>query len=151
VEQEKPRPGAARVITEGEWAGWSTWSSGDDPYETAIGPFCFKAAADGAVRCAFAPDAHHLNNSGAIHGGALMSFADFSLFALAQSALNGAQAVTVTCNCEFLSPGSTGAPIEAEGEVLRATRSMIFVRGIVRQLDKPLLAFSGSLKIVNKP
>ena len=34
-------------VTEGPFAGWMTWGEGADPYETAIGPFCFKVDADG--------------------------------------------------------------------------------------------------------
>ena len=37
-------------VTEGPFAGWMTWGEGADPYETAIGPFCFKVDASGAAR-----------------------------------------------------------------------------------------------------
>jgi acyl-coenzyme A thioesterase 13 len=133
------------VLKEGPFAGWQTWSAGADPYETALGPFCFRLEGE-RVRCAFAPRQEHLNGGGTIHGGALMSFADFSLFCIAHNALAGAKAVTLTCNSEFLKGGTLDGVVEAEGEVLRATRSLIFVRGLVTQLSQPLLAFSGTLK-----
>ena len=133
------------LLTEGPFAGWNTWGHGADPYETAIGPFCFKEEGDRA-RSAFQPRREHLNGGGKIHGGALMSFADFSLFSIAHKALKGAHAVTLTCNCEFLSAGDLSAVIEAEGEMLRETRSLIFVRGLITQASRPLLAFSGTLK-----
>ncbi len=81
-----------------------------------------------------------------MHGGALMSFADFALFAIAHSALRGAHAVTLTCNSEFLGPGGLDGAIEAEGDVLRETRSLVFVRGLLTQSSRPVLAFSGALK-----
>lgn len=133
-------------ITEGPFAGWTTWSNGADPYETAIGPFCFRLEADGRARCAFQPRREHLNGGGTIHGGALMSFADFSLFAIAHNALRGVHAVTLTCNSEFLSAGNLENVVYAEGDVLRETRSLVFVRGLVTQDSRPLLAFSGALK-----
>ena len=133
------------LLTEGPFAGWSTWGHGADPYETAIGPFCFKEE-NGGARSAFQPRREHLNGGGEIHGGALMSFADFSLFSIAHKALKGAHAVTLTCNCEFLSAGDLSAVIEAEGEMLRETRALIFVRGLITQASRPLLAFSGTLK-----
>ena len=133
------------LLKEGRFAGWSTWSAGGDPYETAIGPFCFRL--DGArVRCAFEPRREHLNGGGAIHGGALMSFADFALFCIAHKELAGDRAVTLTCNSEFLKAGALGDLVEAEGQVLRATRTLIFVRGLLTQSSQPLLAFSGTLK-----
>lgn len=138
--------GEPESVTEGPFAGWWTWGQGADPFETALGPFCFKIEG-GGVRCAFEPRREHLNGSGAIHGGALMSFADFSLFSIAYNALaGGVRAVTLTFNSEFLSAGTLGAWIEAEGEVLRETRSLIFVRGLVTQGSRPVLAFSGTLK-----
>ncbi|HYD86108.1 MAG TPA: PaaI family thioesterase [Vitreimonas sp.] len=135
-------------LKDGPFAGWLTWSAGADPYETAIGPFCFKLE-DGRARSAFQPRREHLNGGGTIHGGALMSFADFSLFSIAHNVLRGAKAVTLTCNCEFLSAGGLDGAVESEGEVLRETRSLIFVRGIVTQLGQPLLAFSGALKKIS--
>ena len=145
---DQPFPGPT-VLTEGPFAGWSTWSAGADPFETAIGPFCFKVDPDGRARSAFLPRREHLNGGGSVHGGALMSFADFALFSIAHKALEGVKAVTLTCNCEFLSAGEAGAVIEAEGDVLRETRSLIFVRGLVTQASRPLLAFSGTLKKIN--
>ena len=133
------------VIKDGPFRGWMTWGAGEDPYETAIGPFCFRAEGR-EVTCAFAPKRTHLNGGGTIHGGALMSFADFALFAIAHEALGGAKAVTIAFNCDFLSPGGLDEMIEARGEVLRATRSLVFVRGLITQATRPLLALSGTLK-----
>ena len=138
------------LVTEGPFAGWMTWSRGADPYETLLGPFCFKLE-DEHVRSAFEPKTHHLNGGATLHGGALMSFADFSLFSIAHKALSDdVRAVTLSCNCEFLSAGDLDGWIEAEGEVLRETRSIIFVRGLITQRDRPVLAFSGALKKINR-
>lgn len=137
------------VLQDGPFKGWSTWSGGADPYETAIGPFCYRID-HGKALCAFQPRPDHLNGGGTIHGGALMSFADFSLFAIAHNALrDGVKAVTLTCNSEFIGAGDLSANVEAHGEVLRETRSLIFVRGLVTQTSRPLLAFSGTLKKID--
>ncbi len=139
-------PTGPTVIADGRFAGWTTWSNGADPYESVIGPFCFKVE-DGHALSAFEPKPHHLNGGGTIHGGALMSFADFALFAIAHNALSGnVKAVTLTCNSEFIGAGNLDALVEARGEVLRDTRSLIFVRGLITQASRPLLAFSGTLK-----
>jgi uncharacterized protein (TIGR00369 family) len=137
--------GAPIVVTEGSFRGWTTWSAGADPYETAIGPFYFRMDGEKA-RCAFEPRRDHLNGGGAIHGGALMSFADFALFAIAHNALAGTKTVTLTMNSEFIAAGDLSGMVEAQGEVLRVTRSLVFVRGLLTQVSRPLLAFSGTLK-----
>lgn len=139
-----------QILTEGPFAGWSTWGCGADPYETALGPFCFRER-EGSIDCAFLPRRDHLNVGGTIHGGALMSFADFAFFAIANNALAGGYAVTVTCNCEFLAPGIADEIVEARGEVLRQTRSLVFVRGVITQNTRSLLAFSGTLKKIDAP
>ena len=142
--------GQPELLTEGPFAGWMTWSRGADPFETLLGPYCFKIE-NGRARCAFEPRRDHLNGGGNIHGGALMSFADFSLFSIAHNALaGGVLAVTLTCNCEFLSAGKLDARVEAEGDVLRETRSLIFVRGLITQKSRPVLAFSGALKKIGR-
>ena len=132
-------------LKQGPFAGWMTWGAGSDPFETANGPFCFKIE-NGAAHCAFQPRREHLNGGGSIHGGALMTFADFALFSIAYSTLGDVRAVTLTFSSEFLSAGSLEGMIEARGEVLRETRSIVFVRGLVTQVSRPLLSFSGTLK-----
>lgn len=145
-EQSAPTMSSGAVtVKEGPFAGWTTWSLGSDPYETSIGPFYFRTD-DDRPQCAFQPRREHLNGGGTIHGGALMSFADFALFAIAHKALEGAHAVTLTCNSEFVGAGSLDGVVEATGEVIRDTRSVIFVRGVVTQSGRPLLSFSGTLK-----
>jgi acyl-coenzyme A thioesterase 13 len=139
----------AVTVAEGPFAGWTTWSQGSDPYETAIGPFYFRAD-DGRARCAFQPRREHLNGGGTIHGGALMSFADFALFAIAHNALANSHAVTLTFSSEFVGAGGLDGTVEADGEVIRDTRSVIFVRGLVTQASRPLLSFSGTLKKIGR-
>ena len=148
-EASGPQPTTGPIkLTEGPFAGWMTWGAGADPYETAIGPFCFRLDGE-RLRSAFQPRREHLNGGGKIHGGALMSFADFALFSIAHNALRNTRAVTLTCNCEFLTAGDLGAVIEADGEVLRSTRSLVFIRGTITQAGRPLLAFSGTLKKID--
>lgn len=142
--------GAPQKLTQGPLAGWWTWGLGQDPYESMVGPFAFARDADGRYRAGFVPEPRHLNGAGAIHGGCLMSFADFALFAIANDSFaQGAMAVTLTCNCEFLGAGGLDGLVEATGEVTRETRSLIFVQGKIVQSGAAILAFSGVLKKLN--
>lgn len=143
--------GAPVELTDGPFKGWLTWGDGRDPFETLVGPLVFKSEPDGRSRAAFLPDRKHLNGGGVIHGGALMSFADFALFGLAHEALKGAFAVTVTFNAEFVGAGQSGAVVEAEGRVIKQTKSLVFVQGVLMQGGAPILAFSGTLKKIKAP
>ena len=105
---------------------------------------------NGEPVAAFRAERRHLNGAGVVHGGCLMTFADFSLFAIATHAMDGAYGLTVAMTSEFLSGPREGAWIEARGEVLRAGGSLIFVRGLVTGDGEACLNFSGTIKRLRK-
>ena len=133
------------LVTDGEFKGWLTWASEAFEHDTA-GPFYFKTDEQGVV-AAFRAKAKHMSQGGVVHGGCLMTFADFSLFAIAAEELGeGGYGLTVAFNSEFLSGARLGQLIEARGEVLRAGGSLIFVRGLVIADGTPCLNYSATLK-----
>jgi acyl-coenzyme A thioesterase PaaI-like protein len=138
----------AVTMTEGEFAGWKLWR-GWDPFEDANGPFYFFEEADGSVRrAAFRAEQKHMNGSGFMHGGCMMTFADFALFAIAQPALGGDRGVTATFSSELIGAGNVGDLVECDGEIVKAGKSLIFLRGLVRVGENPLMTFSGVIKKV---
>ena len=113
----------------------------DDPFEDHVGPLGYKVV-DGTITFAFLADARHRNTAGTVHGGMLMTFADFALCLTATWDQPGEKCVTVSCNSEFVAPGRPGDLIEASGEVVRRTKSLTFVRGQVYADDRILLNYS---------
>jgi acyl-coenzyme A thioesterase PaaI-like protein len=135
------------VGTDGEFAGWRTWSR--DSFETHTGPFWHRMEDDGSIRCAFRVETKHLNGSGNVHGGCFMTFADYCLFAMAGPILHG-PGVTVGFGCEFLDAARGGELIEGTGEVTRAGGSLIFLRGQLTSGERTLFTFSGTIKRVKR-
>lgn len=137
----------------GRLAGYETWE-GHDPFEDHAGPFFFRQHEDGSVTCAFEATPTHCNGGGFLHGGLLMTFADFSLFAIGRHVLHGGPSVTVSFAAEFTAAAAAGEFIEARGEVVRNTGSMVFLRGQVftgkGEDERILLNFSGIVKRVKK-
>jgi acyl-coenzyme A thioesterase PaaI-like protein len=133
------------VETEGEFEGWRTWSR--DSFESHTGPFWHRMDANGRVQCAFRVENKHLNGMRNVHGGCFMTFADYCLFALASTELQG-PGVTVAFSCEFLDAAREGELIECDGEVTRAGGSLIFLRGVLRSGERRLFTFSGTIKRV---
>ncbi len=131
------------TATTGEFAGWMNWPS--DNWEMNGGPFYFRKGPDGAAQCAFRATDKHMNGQGHMHGGCMMTFADFSMFGIAAVALGNSQAVTVSMNGEFVSGAMAGDLIEATGEVVKAGKRMIFIRGTITTGGRPVLMFSGTL------
>ncbi len=120
----------------------------NDPYEDKTGPFFMKQDnAGGNPVSAFICDETHLNGAGFLHGGMLMTFADYALFVIASMQLRTDYAVTVSCQMEFLKGASPlSQPVFAEGEITRSTRSLIFIRGQIYAKGDTLATFSGILK-----
>lgn len=136
------------TVQHGEFAGWSTWIH--DPFEhDTAGPFYFRVDERGPVG-AFRAERKHMNGGGMMHGGCLMTFADFGLFAIAHEVMAGAHGVTVSFSSEFLDGVTAGELVEVRGDVLRAGGSLIFVRGLITASDRPILNFSGTIKKLRK-
>ena len=117
----------------------------EDPFEDHVGPFGYRVDG-GTISFAFESDGRHANTGGTLHGGMLMTFADYALCLTAVWDQPGEKCVTVSCNCEFVAAGEPGALIEAAGEVVRRTRSLTFVRGQVFTGDRVLLNYSAIVK-----
>jgi acyl-coenzyme A thioesterase PaaI-like protein len=133
------------AVTEGEWAGWRAWVGGD-PFEDNSGPFYFRQDGDGTMRCAFRAEKKHMNGGGFMHGGCMLTFADYSLFVIGREALGSGHSVTVTLNGEFIGPAHVGDLVEATGEVTRAGGSLVFIRGMIATGGRPMMSFSGVVK-----
>ncbi|HMO43187.1 MAG TPA: PaaI family thioesterase, partial [Phenylobacterium sp.] len=101
---------------------------------------------DGTFCCAFRAEKKHMNGGGFMHGGCIMTFADFSLFVIARQALEGQHSVTATFNGEFVGAVPLGSLVECTGEGVRAARSMVFVRGLITAGGENVMSFSGVIK-----
>jgi len=128
--------------------GWFSW--GDFPrgsFAAATGRLLFKPDGPGRGLTRIFPTEAHMNMGGSIHGGAVMSFIDMSLFAGGLCAgMQRGHYVTLDLTTHFLARGRPGLPLEAEVELIRETRSFAFMQGVVRQDGEPCYSFSGTLK-----
>lgn len=140
--------GGAVACEEGEFAGWYNWNH--DPYETRSGPFFMRREEDGSYVSAFRAEDRHMNGVGFMHGGCLMTFADFALFAIATDELSGDMAVTMNLSSDFLGAAAPGALMEARGEVTRGGGKTIFVRGLITADGAQALSFTGIIRRFKK-
>ena len=145
---ETTRDSRLRAVTEGEWTGWSLWHS--DAFEQRAGPFYERVDEHGHGITAFRAGAEHMNGGGFMHGGCLMTFADSALFTIARPAMEGSFGVTVNLSGDFLASARVGQFVEARGEITRAARSTVFVRGLVTADGDPVLSFTGVIRKVGR-
>lgn len=94
------------------------------------------------------PSQRHANVMGGIHGGALLGFLDIALFGggVALEAYEPQASVTVEVNTHFMASGSLDRPVVAEVEVMKTTRRMAFVRGVMRQEGEALFQYSAIIR-----
>ena len=150
LQSDADTPGDSRLalVSEGPWAGWRHWEPVDD-FEEHAGPFYCRPEGDGLV-CGFMPEAKNRNGGGNIHGGALMTFADYVLFMSASGIDGSIHGVTLTMNCEFIGAAEPGRLLTGRGEVVRQGFSIVFVRGTIDDDGRPVLTFSATIKKLKK-
>ena len=132
--------------------GWYSW--GDFPrgsFASATGRLLFKPDGPGRGICRMFPTEAHQNMGGSIHGGAVMSFIDMAMFAGGRCAgMMQGHYVTLDMTTHFLARGQVGIPLDAHVELVKQTRSHVFLQGVVRQGEDACYSFTGTLKRINE-
>jgi uncharacterized protein (TIGR00369 family) len=128
--------------------GW-VLQSHRDTFSGHAGPFYFRSGVENPPGVGFLSEPRHANAIGMVHGGALLTLADMSLWDICRRASGPFNAVTLTLNSEFIAPGPVGRFIHATGEAVKIGKSIMFARGEVRCGEDILLTFSGSLKRIS--
>jgi acyl-coenzyme A thioesterase PaaI-like protein len=128
--------------------GWWTWEvAAADRFNGVIGKLLVRADAPGRATCRMFPEERHANLGDMVHGGALLTFIDMALFAGGRLAgANVIRAVTLDLSTRFLSRGRIGVPLDAEVELLRETKRLVFLAGKVVQEGELVASFSGALR-----
>ncbi len=133
--------------------GWKRWELRDPTrFNAFLGPILTRIVDDKAL-VQMIPGREHSNLRDSLHGGALLGFIDVALFAAARSfgLLSVAGAVTVDLSAQFIGTSTIGQPIVAEIELLRETRRMLFLRGVVRQEEAAIASFLGTIRKSSPP
>ena len=135
-----------------EHDGWYSW--GDFPrgsFAGATGRLLFKPDGPGRGIARMFPTEQHGNMGGSLHGGAIMSFIDMSMFAGGLCAgMERGHYVTLDLTTHFLARGQPGSPLDAHVELVRQTRGHAFLQGVVKQKGENCYSFSGTLKRIRE-
>ena len=128
--------------------GWHSWQLRDDTrYNGFLGPLLVRREGD-IARVRMTPLHKHSNLADAVHGGTTLGFIDVALFGASRvfGLIEAGTAVTLDLSVQFIGAGKTGVIMEAEVELLRETRRLLFLRGLVTQGDDKVAAFSGTIR-----
>jgi acyl-coenzyme A thioesterase PaaI-like protein len=129
--------------------GWMTWDlpGGDTRFNATLGKLLVRSEGEGKARCRMFPDVAQSNLGNIVHGGAILTFIDMAMFAGGYAA--GADlgpSVTLDLSAQFLSGAKLHIPLDATVELLRESKRMAVMRGLVEQDGIAIAAWSGTLR-----
>lgn len=127
-----------------EWQAYS----GRGGFMDDVGPLLRKTLPNGEVRYALQLEDRHLNGMGVVHGGVIMTFLDHVVGSAGGRTHESPNQATVHLTVSFVAPAMPGGLLEADCEVVRTTRSMIFLRGVARIGDTVVATADGVWKIL---
>ena len=115
-------------------------------FEAHVGPLYFRRLGN-AVRLGFRVAEKHLNPRRTLHGGMMMTLIDDAIAMAVGLETGSAAMATVSLNGDFLAAAKPEEWVEAEGEVVRRTRALVFTRGAIFCGQRTLFTASGVWKI----
>ena len=135
--------------------GWHTWNLADNTRFNAqtMGHMLVRKDSDTLCRVRMFPERRHTNLLDMVHGAITLALIDVSLFA-SMRMLTGGDAggsVTLELSSQFIGAGKPGIPLDAVVEVMRETKRLVFLRGVVVQGDADEHLVASFTGIVRKP
>lgn len=116
-------------------------------FSSLVGPIWAKRDGEG-WRYGFLAEDKHENRQGAVHGGMLMTFADHAIGFVAWEAAGRRKCVTMQLENQFLAAVKNGDFVECETEIVRAAKTVIFLRGVLKVKGRPVMAANGIWKVI---
>ena len=125
---------------------WQPRITNDFPH--FVGPI-LERLEEGRRIFAFTADARHVNDRGVVHGGMLVTFADQAFGELVLDSVGRRLCATVQLNTHFIAAVQVGDLVEARGEIVRGTRSLVFMRGLLTVGERTVAAIDGIWKVLH--
>ena len=120
-----------------------------DGFIAGNGPLYLKKLERG-VLLGFRVEPRHCNPMGICHGGMMATFCDMFLPISAHhlsEALADRFLPTISLQIDYLAPSPKGSWVQGEGQLLRSTRSLVFMQGLVTADGQAEARASGVFKI----
>ncbi|WP_020179188.1 PaaI family thioesterase [Methylopila sp. M107] len=127
-------------------AGWDLFDG--KGFVDLVGPLYWRRTPEGLRAFAFTAGDKHANLIGLVHGGMLMTLADRALGVGAWDSA-GRPCVTVQMDMQFLSAVKMGEFAEIAPQLVRLTRSLVFMRGDLKVGDRVAATATGVWKILD--
>ena len=149
---DAPKPAAFDPAS----AGWEPYK--DEGFIGLVGPFWSRPIKTGqktetadSVEYAFLAETKHHNRRGVVQGGMLMTFADRSMGMTCWYANEKQPQATIQLDVHFIDAVQVGEFVECRAEVVRRTRSLIFMAGELVVGERVVATANGVWKTLGKP
>lgn len=127
-------------------AGWT--STQPDAF-SGIAGLLWSRGSGAQATYGFIAEARHSNgHMGTVHGGMLMTFADIALGCAVVAALGAPICVTAQLQVHFVGAARVGDFITCQPEIIRQTRQLLFLRGLINAGDKTVASTDGIWKVL---
>ncbi len=128
------------------------WVKRETPgFNAAVGPVWVRGAGLEHTMGLLVEERHTNLHIGTLHGGALASFADIGLGSGIHAVLGEVayRCVTAALNIQYLSVARVGEFVTVRPEVVRHSKDLIFIRGLICVGDKNIASADGIWKVMN--
>ena len=127
-------------------AGWVAVPS--KAFGTLVGPF-YRPESGEALLCGFVADARHGNKRGVVHGGMIATAFDVALGNAAWAAAGDKPCATVQLGVQFVGAIRLGAFATIRADIVRTTRSLVFLRAAMEVDGGTVATADGVWKILS--
>lgn len=126
--------------------GWQPVEAGG--FTGQAGPFFIRR--ENGVRVLGLPlgEQHRNNHIGTVHGGVYMTFADMALGLCAVDAVENKPCATASLQTQFVAGAKVGELLVGRAEVIRATKQLVFVRGLLLVGERVVASAEGVWKVL---
>ncbi len=113
-----------------------------------LGKMLVRSDGNGNARLRMFPEHRHSNLGDNVHGGTILGFIDVALFGASRmfGLIDPGTSVTLDLSVQFIGAGRIGEPLDAEVELLKETRRLLFLRGLVIQGNDKIASFAGTIR-----
>jgi acyl-coenzyme A thioesterase PaaI-like protein len=116
-------------------------------FGTHVGPF-YRPPDGEAGLCGFLADERHGNKRGVVHGGMLATAFDVALGNACWEAAGQRPSATVQLSVQYVGAVQLGEFALIRPEIIKTTRSLVFIRGVMTVGDRTVATAEGVWKIL---
>ncbi len=132
-----------------EAQGWQCLDAGG--FTGLAGPFWAKGDGETRTMGLLLEERHSNNHLGTVHGGVVMTFADIGLGSGVAAVMGEKRfgCVTASLNTQFVSVARVGEFMTCQPEIVRASKQLIFIRGLIKVGEKTIASAEGIWKLLD--